>query len=131
MQSPRIQNSRASVEIAKSVVGIATGRCPLRLQFFFPVYKSATTGTRRCCQCAKQSEFDGMFATTLHVLLSRFQAKGMDIGVADESLNGIPYEESSESEEEEELEETEGEERSTISLKSGFRVADVSCVPFA
>lgn len=32
----------------------------------------------------------------------------MDIGVADESLNGIPYEESSESEEEEETEETEG-----------------------
>ncbi|XP_046465457.1 uncharacterized protein [Neodiprion pinetum] len=34
--------------------------------------------------------------------LAKFQAKGMDIGVADESLNGIPYEESSESEEEEE-----------------------------
>lgn len=34
----------------------------------------------------------------------------MDIGVADESLNGIPYEESSESEEEEDAEETEGEE---------------------
>jgi len=32
----------------------------------------------------------------------------MDIGVADESLNGIPYEESSESEEEAETEETEG-----------------------
>lgn len=39
---------------------------------------------------------------------SRFQAKGMDIGVADESLNGIPYEESSESEDEAETEETEG-----------------------
>lgn len=38
----------------------------------------------------------------------RFQAKGMDIGVADESLNGIPYEETSESEEEEEEEGTEG-----------------------
>ena len=34
----------------------------------------------------------------------------MDIGVADESLNGIPYEESSESEEEVEEEETEGKE---------------------
>lgn len=32
----------------------------------------------------------------------------MDIGVADESLNGIPYEESSESEDEVETEETEG-----------------------
>lgn len=51
-----------------------------------------------------------MFVTTLYVFLSRFQAKGMDIGVADESLNGIPYEESSESEEDEEAEETEGEE---------------------
>lgn len=33
----------------------------------------------------------------------------MDIGVADESLNGIPYEESSESEDDVETEETEGE----------------------
>lgn len=32
----------------------------------------------------------------------------MDIGVADESLNGIPYEESSESDEEEDIEELEG-----------------------
>lgn len=32
----------------------------------------------------------------------------MDIGVADESLNGIPYEESSESEDDVETEETEG-----------------------
>lgn len=38
----------------------------------------------------------------------RFQSKGMDIGVADDSLNGIPFEESSESEEEEEIEESEG-----------------------
>lgn len=40
----------------------------------------------------------------------------MDIGVADESLNGIPYEESSESEEEEETEEAEGESRKTLPL---------------
>lgn len=33
----------------------------------------------------------------------------MDIGVADESLNGIPYEESSESEDDVETEEAEGE----------------------
>ena len=46
--------------------------------------------------------------TTAYVFSSRFQAKGMDIGVADESLNGIPYEESSESEDEVEAEETEG-----------------------
>jgi hypothetical protein len=32
----------------------------------------------------------------------------MDIGVADESLNGIPYEESSENDEEIEEDETEG-----------------------
>lgn len=31
----------------------------------------------------------------------RFQKKGMDIGVTDESLNGVEYEESSSSEEEE------------------------------
>lgn len=41
----------------------------------------------------------------------------MDIGVADESLNGIPYEESSESEEEEEAEETEGEDRHLIRIE--------------
>ncbi|XP_063234301.1 uncharacterized protein LOC134537607 isoform X21 [Bacillus rossius redtenbacheri] len=33
--------------------------------------------------------------------LARFQAKGMDVGVTDESLNGIPFEESSSSSEEE------------------------------
>lgn len=49
-----------------------------------------------------------MSVTTMFVFSSRFQAKGMDIGVADESLNGIPYEESSESEDEVETEETEG-----------------------
>ncbi|PNF21129.1 hypothetical protein B7P43_G05074 [Cryptotermes secundus] len=42
--------------------------------------------------------------------LARFQAKGMDIGVTDDSLNGIPYEESStSSDEEEEVEGEEGE----------------------
>lgn len=40
--------------------------------------------------------------------MSRFQAKGMDIGVADESLNGIPYEESSESDEDEDLDDADG-----------------------
>jgi len=40
--------------------------------------------------------------------MCRFQAKGMDIGIADESLNGIPYEESSESEDEIETEQAEG-----------------------
>lgn len=45
----------------------------------------------------------------------------MDIGVADESLNGIPYEESSESEEEEEAEEAEGEDR-TFNSNRDFRV---------
>lgn len=41
----------------------------------------------------------------------------MDIGVADESLNGIPYEESSESEDEVETEETEGTARRRIFYK--------------
>ncbi|XP_017774525.1 PREDICTED: myosin-9 isoform X1 [Nicrophorus vespilloides] len=48
--------------------------------------------------------------------LARFQAKGMDIGVADDSLNGIPIEESS-SEEEEEQEELEGEDADLIRAK--------------
>jgi hypothetical protein len=44
------------------------------------------------------------------LLFCRFQAKGMDIGVTDDSLNGIPYEESStSSDEEEEVEGEEGE----------------------
>lgn len=67
-------------------------------------------------------KFYPMFATSLHIFLSRFQAKGMDIGVADESLNGIPYEESSESEEEEEAEETEGEDRQTFNSNRDFHV---------
>jgi hypothetical protein len=47
---------------------------------------------------------------TYTLLEHRFQAKGMDIGVTDDSLNGIPYEESStSSEEEEEVEAEEGE----------------------
>lgn len=49
-----------------------------------------------------------MSVITMYVFSSRFQAKGMDIGVPDESLNGIPYEESSESEDEVETEENEG-----------------------
>ncbi|GFG36649.1 hypothetical protein Cfor_02825, partial [Coptotermes formosanus] len=43
--------------------------------------------------------------------LAKFQAKGMDIGVTDDSLNGIPYEESStSSDDEEEVEGEDGEE---------------------
>ncbi|XP_050503097.1 uncharacterized protein LOC114338004 isoform X8 [Diabrotica virgifera virgifera] len=41
--------------------------------------------------------------------LARFQAKGMDVGVSDEALNGIPIEESSSEAEEEEEEVPEGE----------------------
>lgn len=41
----------------------------------------------------------------------------MDIGVADESLNGIHYEESSESEEEIDEEETEGEHMQWIRVR--------------
>jgi hypothetical protein len=39
----------------------------------------------------------------------RFQAKGMDVGVTDDSLNGIPIEQSSSEEEEESEEEEDGE----------------------
>ena len=44
----------------------------------------------------------------LFIYLFRFQAKGMDIGVTDDALNGIHYERSSDSEDEIEEEETEG-----------------------
>lgn len=42
-------------------------------------------------------------------VVDRFQAKGMDVGVSDDALNGIPIEESSSEEEEEEEEVPEGE----------------------
>lgn len=50
--------------------------------------------------------------------LARFQAKGMDIGVTDDSLNGIPYEESSSSSEEEEEVDGEGEEADKHLIRS-------------
>ncbi|XP_067210508.1 uro-adherence factor A isoform X12 [Linepithema humile] len=58
--------------------------------------------------------------------LAKFQAKGMDIGVADESLNGIPYEESSESEDEVETEETEELETEIIKSKRTTRERPIS-----
>ncbi|XP_076295314.1 uncharacterized protein LOC143216287 isoform X10 [Lasioglossum baleicum] len=58
--------------------------------------------------------------------LAKFQAKGMDIGVADESLNGIPYEESSESEEEEEIEETEEADTEIVKAKRATRERPIS-----
>ncbi|XP_076394659.1 uncharacterized protein LOC100877689 isoform X7 [Megachile rotundata] len=58
--------------------------------------------------------------------LAKFQAKGMDIGVADESLNGIPYEESSESEEEEETEETDEVESEIVKAKRTTRERPIS-----
>ncbi|XP_058802541.1 uncharacterized protein LOC131670720 isoform X3 [Phymastichus coffea] len=57
--------------------------------------------------------------------LAKFQAKGMDIGVTDDVLNGIPVEESSESEEEIEEEETE-EETMIIKSKRGNRERPIS-----
>ncbi|XP_018053072.1 PREDICTED: uncharacterized protein LOC108690342 isoform X2 [Atta colombica] len=58
--------------------------------------------------------------------LAKFQAKGMDIGVADESLNGIPYEESSESEDEVEAEETEEVETEIVKSKRTTRERPIS-----
>ncbi|XP_061941770.1 uncharacterized protein LOC107996281 isoform X15 [Apis cerana] len=58
--------------------------------------------------------------------LAKFQAKGMDIGVADESLNGIPYEESSESEEEEEAEEAEEVDSEIVKAKRATRERPIS-----
>ncbi|XP_015118481.1 xin actin-binding repeat-containing protein 2 isoform X9 [Diachasma alloeum] len=57
--------------------------------------------------------------------LAKFQAKGMDIGVADESLNGIPYEETSESEEDED-EEEETEESEIVKSKRTTRERPMS-----
>ncbi|KAG6795008.1 hypothetical protein HZU73_09458 [Apis mellifera caucasica] len=50
----------------------------------------------------------------------------MDIGVADESLNGIPYEESSESEEEEEAEEAEEVDSEIVKAKRATRERPIS-----
>ncbi|KAL6445704.1 hypothetical protein ACFW04_000881 [Cataglyphis niger] len=58
--------------------------------------------------------------------LAKFQAKGMDIGVADESLNGIPYEESSESEDDVETEETEEVETEIVKAKRTTRERPIS-----
>ncbi|XP_008549207.1 uncharacterized protein LOC103572386 isoform X6 [Microplitis demolitor] len=58
--------------------------------------------------------------------LAKFQAKGMDIGVADESLNGIPYEESSESEEEEDNEEDEEGDADIVKSKKSIRERPIS-----
>ncbi|XP_035729899.1 uncharacterized protein LOC118445071 isoform X11 [Vespa mandarinia] len=58
--------------------------------------------------------------------LAKFQAKGMDIGVADESLNGIPYEESSESEEEEPTEDIEEVETEIVKAKRTTRERPIS-----
>lgn len=49
--------------------------------------------------------------------LARFHAKGMDVGVDDESLNGIPIEESSTEEEQEEDDGIEGEDADLIRAK--------------
>ncbi|XP_050449522.1 microtubule-associated protein futsch isoform X10 [Cataglyphis hispanica] len=58
--------------------------------------------------------------------LAKFQAKGMDIGVADESLNGIPYEESSESEDDVETEEAEEVETEIVKAKRTTRERPIS-----
>ncbi|XP_043272853.1 myb-like protein X isoform X3 [Venturia canescens] len=58
--------------------------------------------------------------------LAKFQAKGMDIGVADDSLNGIPYEESSESEEEEEIEDSEDMDNEIVKAKRTTRERPIS-----
>ncbi|XP_024940313.1 probable GPI-anchored adhesin-like protein PGA55 isoform X20 [Cephus cinctus] len=56
--------------------------------------------------------------------LAKFQSKGMDIGVADESLNGIPFEESSESEEE--IEESEEVDTEIVKAKRATRERPMS-----
>ncbi|CAH1391687.1 unnamed protein product [Nezara viridula] len=59
--------------------------------------------------------------------LAKFQKKGMDIGVTDDSLNGFVYVESSSSEEEEEDEENEeGEEKGVVKCRRKARERPVS-----
>nr|XP_024218657.1 eukaryotic translation initiation factor 5B isoform X15 [Halyomorpha halys] len=59
--------------------------------------------------------------------LAKFQKKGMDIGVTDDSLNGFVYVESSSSEEEEEDEEDEeGEEKGVVKCRRKARERPVS-----
>ncbi|XP_044013631.1 putative uncharacterized protein DDB_G0282133 isoform X16 [Aphidius gifuensis] len=58
--------------------------------------------------------------------LAKFQAKGMDIGVADESLNGIPYEESSESEDDEDQEDTDETDGDIVKSKRSSRERPMS-----
>lgn len=54
----------------------------------------------------------------MRVFLNRFQAKGMDVGVSDETLNGVPIEEStSEEEPEEEDDGIDGEDADLVRAK--------------
>lgn len=56
-------------------------------------------------------------STSILSKLARFQAKGMDLGVVDDSLNGISYENSSSEEEEEEIDDENDEDIELIRAK--------------
>ncbi|EZA62184.1 Xin actin-binding repeat-containing protein [Ooceraea biroi] len=93
-------STESTNEIEKSPSQIAVKRSPSILS---KLANEPATGSSR----KLNPKFKGSFRVRKVLINDRFQAKGMDIGVADESLNGIPYEESSESEDELKTEQTE------------------------
>ncbi|XP_033208650.1 uncharacterized protein LOC117167665 isoform X3 [Belonocnema kinseyi] len=97
----------------------------LNVKSRFQVFEKASTETTNDIE-RSSSQVAVKRSPSILSKLAKFQAKGMDIGVADESLNGIPYEESSESEEEIEEEETEELETEIIRAKRGARERPIS-----
>ncbi|XP_017889641.1 xin actin-binding repeat-containing protein 2 isoform X13 [Ceratina calcarata] len=96
----------------------------LNVKSRFQVFEKANTETNEIERSPSQIAVKR--SPSILSKLAKFQAKGMDIGVADESLNGIPYEESSESEEEEEAEETEEADTEIVKAKRATRERPIS-----
>ncbi|XP_051158109.1 uncharacterized protein LOC127279649 isoform X15 [Leptopilina boulardi] len=97
----------------------------LNVKSRFQVFEKASTETTNDIE-RSPSQVAVKRSPSILSKLAKFQAKGMDIGVADESLNGIPYEESSASEEEIEEEETEEVDTEIVRAKRGARERPIS-----
>ncbi|XP_043467370.1 uncharacterized protein LOC122501725 isoform X3 [Leptopilina heterotoma] len=97
----------------------------LNVKSRFQVFEKASTETTNDIE-RSPSQVAVKRSPSILSKLAKFQAKGMDIGVADESLNGIPYEESSQSEEEIEEEETEEVDTEIVRGKRGARERPIS-----
>ncbi|XP_018341916.1 PREDICTED: uncharacterized protein LOC108748331 isoform X9 [Trachymyrmex septentrionalis] len=97
----------------------------LNVKSRFQVFEKATTENTNEIE-RSPSQIAVKRSPSILSKLAKFQAKGMDIGVADESLNGIPYEESSESEDEVEAEETEEVETEIVKSKRTTRERPIS-----